>query len=112
MRLTIALGCFELDHQITRTLTSINVAISHQQELDVDVVVADNSRKKFCTKIDALVPNCRAANVFTFGQNPIHFALNKIVAESESDFICVMIDKNAFRRNIIQMVYKGFILNP
>jgi hypothetical protein len=92
MRLTIILGCFELEHQITRTLTSINVAICHQQELDVDVVIADNSRIKFCTTIDKLLPNCRSANVCTFGQDPIHFALNKIVAESESDFVCVMID--------------------
>ena len=83
MRLTIILGCFELEHQITRTLTSINVAICHQQELDVDVVIADNSRIKFCTTIDKLLPNCRSANVCTFGQDPIHFALNKIVAESE-----------------------------
>ena len=92
MKLSVIVGSFELKHQILRTIMSIRQAIKNQTELEVEIIIADNSTVNVLAESKSNVLS--DVRILSYGTEkiPIHIAMNRATNCASGDFLCVMID--------------------
>lgn len=92
MKLSIVIGSYELRHQIRKTIVSIMEAIERASMKDVEVVIADNSKENSVQ--DEIGEAREGIRVVECGMHDmsIHAAINKVAADTEGEYLCIMID--------------------
>lgn len=92
MKLSIVIGAYELKHQIKKTIVSVLGAIREASIKDVEVVIADNSKRNNVR--NALEEAKERVTVVECGMDdaPIHAAINKVAENTTGEYLCIMID--------------------
>ena len=91
-KLSIFIGYYEAEKQLKRTIRSLSSGIQKEPNIDVKIIILDNSRVKRLKKSELPVGNFKLDINPTNHKKPIHWHIDGAVRKDSSNFIGLCID--------------------